>query len=372
LFEERLNFQQRQDIEGELMRIMYKRQKSGRGKNFLSERFTFKEVAHASHSVVLSASQLFADCDGLRKHMVSFDKRNTGRVKLSDLYWSDASLGFAFGESKEWLRRMGVLDESSTWMGPQVIIPNYIQAASNCVMTTSLFRQCCTNPKCQTILSDLESSMGKAAVPAEEIWSETMIENMHDSDMMENKESLKVLKEKLGHISENHGGDVPIHGRLFAQWLHYLQPQECPYPYKRGQVEVVTQKDCGGDCVVDAKKQAEVEQKLAGAKSAVGAADQQTQEWAQQGEWLGQWTLDEELITDRRTVESVDNFFSDSIRRATAMSKAVLVAAVFFCLSGFAILKIAPALLITRSTPSKQETVTWSPQASWNQKSHMV
>merc|ERR1712203_151284 len=27
-----------------------------------------------------------------------------------------------------------------------------------------------------------------------------------------------------------HGGHVPIHGRLFAQWMHFAFPLECPYP----------------------------------------------------------------------------------------------------------------------------------------------
>jgi hypothetical protein len=28
------------------------------------------------------------------------------------------------------------------------------------------------------------------------------------------------LKKQLDQIAKNHGGMVPLHGRLFAQWLH--------------------------------------------------------------------------------------------------------------------------------------------------------
>ena len=31
-------------------------------------------------------------------------------------------------------------------------------------------------------------------------------------------------------IADKHHGEVPLHGRLFSQWLHYVFPQECPYP----------------------------------------------------------------------------------------------------------------------------------------------
>merc|ERR1719265_298818 len=38
------------------------------------------------------------------------------------------------------------------------------------------------------------------------------------------------LVEKLERVAERHGGLVPVHGRLFAQWLHFAFSSECPYP----------------------------------------------------------------------------------------------------------------------------------------------
>merc|ERR1719326_2864567 len=38
------------------------------------------------------------------------------------------------------------------------------------------------------------------------------------------------LSEKLHAIAARRGGGVPLHGRLFAQWLHFAFPHECPYP----------------------------------------------------------------------------------------------------------------------------------------------
>ena len=43
------------------------------------------------------------------------------RVAFADKEWR-------FGESEEYLRQLGALDETSPWIGKQVMIPNYLQA----------------------------------------------------------------------------------------------------------------------------------------------------------------------------------------------------------------------------------------------------
>merc|ERR1719159_531206 len=42
------------------------------------------------------------------------------------------------------------------------------------------------------------------------------------------------LLQKLDQIAEGHHGTVPLHGRLFAQWMHHAFPRECPYPHVSG------------------------------------------------------------------------------------------------------------------------------------------
>jgi hypothetical protein len=39
------------------------------------------------------------------------------------------------------------------------------------------------------------------------------------------------LEAKLYDIAAVHAGTVPLHGRLFAQWMHFAFPLECPYPH---------------------------------------------------------------------------------------------------------------------------------------------
>merc|ERR1719375_126261 len=42
------------------------------------------------------------------------------------------------------------------------------------------------------------------------------------------------LRRRLQEVADHHEGRVPIHGRLFAQWLHHVYPHECSYPHMSG------------------------------------------------------------------------------------------------------------------------------------------
>lgn len=42
------------------------------------------------------------------------------------------------------------------------------------------------------------------------------------------------LVSRLNEVASMNGGKVPLHGRLFAQWMHHAYPRECPYPHESG------------------------------------------------------------------------------------------------------------------------------------------
>merc|ERR1719253_2017775 len=86
------------------------------------------------------------------------DKHATGRVPLSKFYNTAINTDWRFGESEAYLRELGALDESSKWMGPQVIIPNYLQATSNCIVSTSHYLICCVN-ECEVLLGEIERAI---------------------------------------------------------------------------------------------------------------------------------------------------------------------------------------------------------------------
>merc|ERR1719291_1204111 len=47
----------------------------------------------------------------------------------------------------------------------------------------------------------------------------------------------------LDGIASTHQGSVPLHGRLFAQWMHHAYPRECPYPHKAGTTRQQTEEE---------------------------------------------------------------------------------------------------------------------------------
>merc|ERR1719473_2563568 len=96
------------------------------------------------------------------------DQDATGRVRLSEFYGTGLEKDWRFGESEDYLRQLGVLDESSPWRGKQVIIPNYLQAASNCIVSTSHYLVCCMN-ECEGLLGEIEIQIGRPTASPEEI-----------------------------------------------------------------------------------------------------------------------------------------------------------------------------------------------------------
>merc|ERR1719454_2628952 len=45
------------------------------------------------------------------------------------------------------------------------------------------------------------------------------------------------LQHRLEEVGKHHHGLVPLHGRLFAQWLHYAYPRECIFPHAAGTID---------------------------------------------------------------------------------------------------------------------------------------
>merc|ERR1719171_1688292 len=97
------------------------------------------------------------------------------------------------------------------------------------------------------------------------------------------------LVNTLNQVAEVHDGSIPLHSRLFAQWLHYAFPQECPYPHMRGKIAPLTPSEWfdkhGRANEVSEDELAETfGQELQGAEGEEHA-------------YMSQWTFDEEIRT---------------------------------------------------------------------------
>merc|ERR1719343_1675177 len=53
------------------------------------------------------------------------------------------------------------------------------------------------------------------------------------------------LRAQLQEIAQANHGKVPLHGRLFAQWLHFVFPTECPFPHKSNSISGLSPTEFG-------------------------------------------------------------------------------------------------------------------------------
>ncbi|OLQ01988.1 hypothetical protein AK812_SmicGene15244 [Symbiodinium microadriaticum] len=147
------------------------------------------------------------------------------------------SVALLDGQCRSYLRELGALDETGMH-GKQVIIPNYIQAASNCslamdcIVTTQHYMVCCTTD-CNEIMTEIESEIAQPTAQAARILE--VVGNMTTISSLEDEGSVRIddaLAAQLRSIEAANGGEVPLHGRLYLQWLqspqHYVFPRECP------------------------------------------------------------------------------------------------------------------------------------------------
>merc|ERR1719223_1788369 len=87
----------------------------------------------------------------------------SGRVRLGDFY---SGHSFHFSESVDYLRQLGALDESDK-ANLRVIIPNYLNAPSNCIASSAYYGVCCID-ECEEILGQVEREVqGPTAHPTQ-------------------------------------------------------------------------------------------------------------------------------------------------------------------------------------------------------------
>jgi len=198
---------------------------AGKGPDF----FTAARVAHEVTDRLGFWQQ--PACGGLKETLVKMEDRGTGRVRLASFYGKSLHEGtWQFSESESYLRQLGALDESNP-NNPRVIIPNYMYGASNCLPTTDHISVCCAS-ECEVITQQLEVAVAYSAAPPERIAA--IVTSLPSSTVPANRTLSALMLHRLNSIAASHSGVVPLHGRLFAQWLHHAYPRECPYPHVAG------------------------------------------------------------------------------------------------------------------------------------------
>jgi len=181
------------------------------------------------------------ECLDLKKTLVTLEESvGSGRVRLSDFYGSALNAGqWQFSENVEYLRQLGALDESDT-SNMRVIIPNYLNAPSNCIGSSAYYDVCCID-ECEELIGHVEKEVRSPMADPTEIAK--IIANLPSVSVAAGRQLSATLLQRLEELGDHHGKQIPIHGRLFAQWMHLAYPRECPFPHVSGTIQPKTAKE---------------------------------------------------------------------------------------------------------------------------------
>ena len=204
---------------------------------FVASSVSFTEALRIVESITEHfGSHQHLECSGLKQQLLDREYRGSGRVKLSDFWGKDYDEDSSFLESAEYLRALGVLDEADP-QHPSVVMANYLIAPSNCIATGNFYTVCCRD-ECEALIAHLERDV--ASPSAEPQHLAKLVSALPSETTAAPRTLSSALLGRLADIAAYHGGRVPLHGRLFAQWLHHAYPRECPFPHAAGTTSTQT------------------------------------------------------------------------------------------------------------------------------------
>lgn len=187
----------------------------------------FSDVQQAVFTLAAKYGQrMDHECRNLEALLAGHSLDGQGRVPLSTFYQA----GPRFLESKEFLQATGVLDTSVTTQ-PRVMIANYINSAMNCYETSGIVSYCCVD-QCEELMAQIERDVAAPEASPERL-AELVTALPPPTAHVPHQLSASLLQ-RLDEIANLNGGLVPLHGRLFGQWLHHAYPRECAYPHPAG------------------------------------------------------------------------------------------------------------------------------------------
>merc|ERR1719159_1085129 len=172
---------------------------------FADQAFSFEDAVRMAERV----SEEFGswsnhECHEMKDMLMEMDLHNTGRVKLADFYRYSKNGAWQFLEPSEQLRLAGSLDESSSWLGPQVMIPNYITSMSNCITSAPYYSICCLN-ECDQVFRQLE-----ARITAPIATTSQIVSALESGLYAANISTLHL--ERLGEVARVNNDRIPIYG----------------------------------------------------------------------------------------------------------------------------------------------------------------
>merc|ERR1719330_1409839 len=170
------------------------------------------------------------ECRGMKNALLELSD-GSGRVRLAKFYQEHFENQTShFSESPDYLRLLGALDETDPRQ-PSVIVTNYMYARANCVAASGLYSICCLD-ECEALMASQERNIASPVADPQMVAE--LVAGL-PSDTVAAPRNLSIpMRRRLDDIAARHGGSIPLHGRLFAQWMHHAFPNECSYPHMSG------------------------------------------------------------------------------------------------------------------------------------------
>mmetsp|Transcript_18619 Transcript_18619/g.34944 ORF Transcript_18619/g.34944 Transcript_18619/m.34944 type:complete len:556 (-) Transcript_18619:58-1725(-) len=193
---------------------------------FIQPQYSFEDVTEMVDELAHGYGQWQnRECQEMKEELIEADVDGDGQIPLSRFYLQNDRAKYQFSESQQYLQEIGALDESGP--EPKVRIANYLQGPSNCIASSAYYSICCLS-ECESLLNELEMKVrAPTADPAHLLG---LVSNVSSATVDAPRHLSPVLAQRLRDIAGHNDGQVPLHGRLFAEWLHYAFPNECPYP----------------------------------------------------------------------------------------------------------------------------------------------
>jgi len=279
------------------------------------------------------------ECRSMKASMLDSEDegRTDGRVRLSKIYHAHglARSGF-FQESPDYLRDLGALDEMDATR-PAVIVPNYVLSQPNCLATSGFFSVCCIN-ECESLMTGLERSIGQPVASPQRIAE--VVAALPSESVAAPRNLSGQLRRRLDEIASVHGGQVPLHGRMLAQFMHHAFPNECPYPHASSRLSAPLNIADWTAKWNQSKSALATKEEMREMIRAAGAAGQNGSGF-EAGGWAVPWTEEEELVSSLVLVKLGAARPGEGLRFMgwPARMAALLAAAVFAVSGHFAALR---------------------------------
>ena len=202
--------------------------KNKRNNPFVRESFAFEDALRIVETLAGGYGKWQnAECQQMKSELMDMDEEGKGIIPLHKFYSQPENADYHFTESQEYLDKVGALQQTERG-NAYVRIANYMTGPSNCIASSSYYSVCCLN-ECEVLMNELESHVLAPSASPERLLG--LARNLSSATVDAPRQLPNVMEEKLHAIAARHDGEVPLHGRLFAQWMHHAFPNECAYPH---------------------------------------------------------------------------------------------------------------------------------------------